>query len=238
MAEPDPERDVKDPLAGSPWSSAATVGGFVRSPPNARLLAYAASERTRGGTRAVDIGCGAGRNLVPLAEQGWTVLGTDLSWPMVRAAANRLSVASVAHGAVVLAPMDQVPVASAAADLVVAHGIWNLARTTDEFRAGVREAARVARPGAALFVFTFSRHTLPPGATPLPGEAFVYTEFSGGPQVFLTEVQLLSELRAAGFVPDPAVPLIEHNLPRPGQVRVGGSPPVIFEAAFRRLSTG
>jgi hypothetical protein len=45
---------------------------------------------------------------------------------------------------------------------VVAHGIWNLARTTTEFRRAIAEAARVARPGACLFVFTFSRTTLAP----------------------------------------------------------------------------
>lgn len=49
---------------------------------------------------------------------------------------------------------------------------------------------------------------------------------------FLTEAQLVSELGAAGFAPDPAVPLRELNLPRPGTLRSGGAP-VIFEGAFR-----
>jgi hypothetical protein len=96
----------------------------------------------------------------------------------------------------------------------------------------VREAARLSRPRAALFVFTFSRNTLPPDTMPVPGEAFIFTQFSGEPQCFLTRTQLLEELDAAGFTPDPAVPLTEHNLPRPGQILRGGGP-VIFEAAFR-----
>jgi hypothetical protein len=96
----------------------------------------------------------------------------------------------------------------------------------------VREAARVAKPGAGLFVFTFSRNTLPPEVEPAPGEPFVFTEFSGQPQCFLTEAQLIQELGDAGFVPDVAVPLVEHNRPRSGSVSAG-KVPVIYEATFR-----
>jgi hypothetical protein len=59
----------------------------------------------------------------------------------------------------------------------------------------------------------------------------VFTEFSGRPQCFLTDRQLIDEMAAAGFVPDPRVPLREYNRPAPGAVRLGG-PPVIYEAAF------
>jgi ubiquinone/menaquinone biosynthesis C-methylase UbiE len=128
--------------------------------------------------------------------------------------------------------MEHLPLRSHSVDLVVAHGIWNLARSTAQFRTAVREAARVAKPGAGLFVFTFSRTTLPDRLEPVPGESFVFTEFSGEPQCFLTRDQLIEELAAAGFIPDTAVPLTEHNRPRPGTLRVGG-PPVIYEAAFR-----
>jgi len=114
---------------------------------------------------------------------------------------------------------------------VIAHGIWNLASSAAVFRRAVREAARVAKPGAALFVFTFSRHTLPPDAEPVPGEPFVFTQFSGQPQCFLTEAQLIAEMGLAGFVREPAVPLREYNLPRPGSLPTGA--PVIYEAVFR-----
>jgi SAM-dependent methyltransferase len=231
-----------DPLAV--WSEAGTVAGFVQSPPNQTLLAYAA-RRLRPGLRILDIGCGAGRNAVPLAVAGAEVLGIDLSRPMLDAAAARdpstrdASASGRSLGAragslrLVLAPMDVLPVRSASFDVIVAHGAWNLSRSDREFRDAVREAARVARPGAALFVFTFSRHTIPELATPVAGESLVFTQFSGQPQVFVTETQLLNELAAAGFEPDPDLPLREHNLPLPGQVRMGGAP-VIYEGGFRR----
>ena len=60
-------------------------------------------------------------------------------------------------------------------------------------------------------MFTFSRHTLRPDAGPVPGERFVFTQFSGLPQVFLTEADYWRN--RAGFEPDPDLPLREHNLP-------------------------
>ena len=78
---------------------------------------------------------------------------------------------------------------------------WNLATSDDEFRQALREAARVAREGALLFVFTFSRHTIAPDVTPVPGHTLVFAEFSEQKQVFLTENELLAEPRGAGFVP-------------------------------------
>jgi ubiquinone/menaquinone biosynthesis C-methylase UbiE len=184
-------------------------------------MAYADRQRHRSTMRVLDIGCGAGRNAVPLAKSGMRVTGTDLSWPMLAAAAERGAGIDLR---LVLAPMDALPVGSGTVDLVIAHGIWNLARSGPEFRRAIAEAARVATCGAALFVFTFSRRTLPSTATPVAGESFVFTQFSGGPQVFLG---------AVGFVLDQALPLRELNVPAPGEIRSAG-PPVIYEAGFRR----
>ena len=218
------------------WSAPETVAGFVQSPPNATLLAFAAAERARtGGGVLLDIGCGAGRNAVPLARQGWRVIGTDTSRPMLDAAGNRIR-GEEAHLEVRLAraAMDALPVRDAAADLVVAHGIWNLARDSGEFRRAVREAARAAKPGAGLFLFTFSRHTLTPAAAPVEGETFVFTQFAGEPQCFLTADEIVVELGMAGFEPDAAVPLRELNRLAGGLRTASG--PVIYEGTFRRSS--
>jgi hypothetical protein len=98
----------------------------------------------------------------------------------------------------------------------------------------VQDAARAAAPGAALFVFTFSRHTIPENAIPIAGETFVFTEFSGEPQCFLTEAQLLEELGRAGFAAMPDFPLRELNR-RPSGALLAGGAPVIYEGGFRRV---
>ncbi len=139
------------------WEDPRTVAGFVSGAPNQQLLAFA--ERFVDASvpaRCLDLGCGAARNALPLAAMGFHVTGTDLSQPMLDAARAR----AAREGAslpveFVHAPMAPLPFDDATFDLVVAHGIWNLARSGAEFRAAVSEAARVAKPGAGLFVFTF-----------------------------------------------------------------------------------
>jgi SAM-dependent methyltransferase len=223
-----------DPLAGSQWSAPGTVAGFVKSAPNAVLMKFAEEELQRSRSRrALDLGCGAGRNAVPLARLGWTVVGTDLSWPMLCAAVTRTREDRLGDRLhLVCAPMENIPARDRSFDLVIAHGIWNLARSAAQFRQALGEAARVAKPGAGLFVFTFSRNTFPPETDPVAGEPFVFTEFSGEPQCFLTEAQLVAELGRVGFAQDPGVPFREYNRPQPGAL-LTGTTPVIYEAAFR-----
>jgi SAM-dependent methyltransferase len=212
------------------WEAPDTVAGFVRSPANQMLLQYSSRLRSADAeVHVLDVGCGAGRNAVPLARAGFSVIGTDLSRPMLDAAAERDAGGRLQ---LAVAAMDALPVRNRSCGLIVAHGIWNLARSGAEFQRAVDEAARAAAPGARLFVFTFSRHTLPPDCRPVAGESFVFTQFANAPQVFLTRDQLIDELAAAGFVPDPELPLRELNLAPPGQLRLGG-PPVIYEAGFR-----
>jgi len=224
-----------DPLAGSQWSAPGTVAGFARSAPNTVLMSFVEMELNGSkDPRVLDIGCGAGRNALPIARLGWKVVGTDLSWPMLAAAANRTSEEHLEGGFCgILAPMESLPVRDRSVDLVIAHGIWNLARSAVQFRKALDEAARVAKSGAGLFVFTFSRNTFPAHIMPVAGESFVFTEFSGEPQCFLTEDQLDAELARAGFVRDAGVPFREYNLPKAGVLSTGTAP-VIYEAAFRR----
>lgn len=124
-------------MAGSSWSARNTVEGFARGEPNRVLVRFAAAElaRVRSG-RALDIGCGAARNASALSAMGWDVLGTDLSWPMLCAARERMRTVA-GHFQGVLAPMDALPVAAGAIDLIIAHGIWNLAGSGKQFRRAV-----------------------------------------------------------------------------------------------------
>jgi SAM-dependent methyltransferase len=226
-----------EPLGSSPWNAPETVTGFAQSLPNPKLMRFAQTEWRRAGRAwGLDLGCGAGRNAIPLARLGWKVFGIDFSWPMLCAAAQRVREEPIGGRLhLALATMDRLPVRDRCVDLIIAHGIWNLARSAAEFRRALGEAARVARPRAGLFVFTFSRTTLPPQAEPVSGEPFVFTQFSGQPQCFLTEEQLIQELAIAGFTPEPGVPLRELNQPQQGILHTG-TVPVIYEGIFRHMN--
>jgi ubiquinone/menaquinone biosynthesis C-methylase UbiE len=216
------------------WEDPRTVAGFVAGPPNEQLLSFARARLAASPSKdCLDIGCGAGRNAGPLAELGYRVTGTDLAEPMLQAAHEKFRQRGDLQLEFVRTPMTHLPFDDGTFDLIVAHGIWNLARSGAEFRAAVAEAARVARPGAGLFLFTFSRHTLADDAVPDAGESFVFSSWNGEPQCFLTEREIVDELRRAGFVRETTAPLTEYNLPRPGTLRAGG-PPVIYEGTFTR----
>ena len=221
------------PLVSPRWEDPRTVAGFVSGTANQQLLEFARRFLDpRRVVRCLDLGCGAARNALPLAEMGFHVAGVDLSLPMIAAARDRARQLPAPLPVEFLhAPMAPLPFASTTFDLVVAHGIWNLARSGAELRAAVAEAARVARPGAGLFLFTFSRHTLPDDAVPNEGESFVFSSWNGEPQCFLTEDEVRVELARVGFARDTAAPLTEYNRPAPGAVRLGG-PPVIYEGTF------
>jgi hypothetical protein len=77
--------------------------------------------------------------------------------------------------------MENLPACDRSFALVIAHRIWNLARCAEQFRRALDDAARVARPGAGLFVFTFSRNTLPAQTMP---------DFSDWPQCGCCEMLL------------------------------------------------
>lgn len=214
------------------WEDPNTVAGFTRASANSELLTFAGQFLSaHRGARCLDIGCGAARNAIPLAQLGFEVTGTDLSAPMLAAAEERVKSAGI-DMELILAPMAPLPFRDESFDFIVAHGIWNLARSGVEFREAVQEAARVARSGAGLFLFTFSRHTLAPDANPDPGEEFVFSSWNGEPQCFLTEEQLLTELSRAGFSRDSREPLTEYNRPPPGAVHLATRAPVIYEGTF------
>jgi ubiquinone/menaquinone biosynthesis C-methylase UbiE len=160
------------------------------------------------------------------------VVCTDLSAPMLRAAQTKLQQEdSVLPVHLVEAPMAPLPMRDHQFDFVVAHGIWNLACSGAEFRSAVTEAARVARPGAGLFLFTFSRHTIPASDVPVDGETFVFTQFNGEPQCFLSEEEIVHELGQVGFTLDPSAPLREFNHSPFPRVTAQG-PPVLYQGTF------
>ena len=104
------------------------------------------------GVLVVDACCGTGDLALAFAASGARVIGVDFTREMVRLApAKAVGVATrtaFAHGDAL-----RLPVRSGCADVVsVAFGVRNLA----DPRAGLREFARVLRPGGIVLVLEFS----------------------------------------------------------------------------------
>ncbi len=99
---------------------------------------------------AIDVGCGTGRALPPLREAvgpDGSVVAVDLTPEMLAAARPK---SSAAGAAVILADARALPFADASADAIFAAGLVHHLPDTE---AGLRELARVVRPGGLLVLF-------------------------------------------------------------------------------------
>ena len=98
----------------------------------------------------IDVGCGNGRALPALRQAvgaGGTVIAVDLTPEMLRNARAR---GRAARAGLILADVRQLPFASASADAVFAAG---LITHLPDAEAGLRQLARVTRPGGLLILF-------------------------------------------------------------------------------------
>ncbi len=103
----------------------------------------------RGGV-AIDVGCGTGRALSPLREavgDEGAVIAVDLTPEMLAAAAPK---SISAKAALILADARSLPFADGSADAIFAAGLVN---HLPDSGAGLRELARVTRPGGLLVLF-------------------------------------------------------------------------------------
>jgi demethylmenaquinone methyltransferase/2-methoxy-6-polyprenyl-1,4-benzoquinol methylase len=117
------------------------------------------------GDSALDVCCGTGDLTLELAERvapGGTVVGCDFSEPMLDLAREKAERRGVAGARFEWADALNLPYDSGRFDAVtVGFGVRNFA---DRDR-GLREMARVLRPGGTLVVLEFTRPSRPPFST-------------------------------------------------------------------------
>jgi SAM-dependent methyltransferase len=116
----------------------------------------------RAGETVLDIGCGAGVDLV-IAAQGvgstGRVWGIDMTPAMARRAQRTLAQMGISHGHVALAQAEALPCATGRVDVVTSNGMLNL---SPQKAISFREIWRVLKPGGRLqFADMTLREALP-----------------------------------------------------------------------------
>lgn len=153
------------------WDRPEIVERFTHRDPDHRLRGLMEQVDQPSAFRVLDLGCAAGRNTVYLAEKGVDVQALDPSEAMLERTRERLGAvlgpeearSRVRRGVMT----DLGAYEDDSFDLVVALGVLHTARSEEEWDGGLREIARVLRPGGRVLVSDFSPDSRPEGE-PLP----------------------------------------------------------------------
>lgn len=148
----------------------------------------------RPGETVVDLGCGAGFDLVLAAAAVGTsgrAIGVDITVEMIALARRAIREAGLLQAEVRLAPMERLPLASASVDVVLSNCAINLSPEKEKV---AREVHRILRPGGRIVVADMVVYEqLPPEVTTLLDS---YVGCIGGALVRSDYLQVFS---GAGF---------------------------------------
>jgi ubiquinone/menaquinone biosynthesis C-methylase UbiE len=108
------------------------------------------------GKRVLEVGCGAGSDLLRFAKAGARVTGIDLSPRSASLAKTRLRLYNCA-GNVLIADAEKLPFKTDSFDLVYS---WGVLHHTPDTQQALKEVCRVTRPGGEICIMLYHRHSL------------------------------------------------------------------------------
>ncbi|MBM4452958.1 MAG: class I SAM-dependent methyltransferase [Chloroflexi bacterium] len=108
------------------------------------------------GKRVLEVGCGAGSDLLRFARAGARVAGMDLSPRSAALAKSRLCLYNC-QGGVLIADAEQLPFKNRSFDLVYS---WGVLHHTPDTEQAIKEIYRVTSPGGEICIMLYHRHSL------------------------------------------------------------------------------
>lgn len=141
----------------------------------------------------LDIGTGTGRMLELFADRARSAVGIDQSREMLAVARANLDRAGRRNCLVRQGDMYQLPLPDLSFDLAIIHQVLHYAEEPGE---AIQEAARVLRPGGRLILVDFAPHAQE-----------VLRDEHAHRRLGFREDEIAQWFRAAGFEPQPVVPL-------------------------------
>lgn len=104
------------------------------------------------GQRVLDLGCGAGLDSLLAARQvtpGGTIIGVDMVEAMLAKSLRNAAATGVTNFVALLGHADALPLDTAAVDVVISNGVFNLCLNKQQV---VAEIWRVLRPAGRLYM--------------------------------------------------------------------------------------
>jgi tellurite methyltransferase len=161
--------------------------------------------------RVFDAGCGGGRNLIYLLQNGYDVCGNDAD-PAAIAQVTALA-ARLAPGRghdFRLEPIEQTSFPDAHADVVIASAVLHFARDPQHFEAMLRPLWRVLRPRGLFFARLASTIGIASDIVPLGNGSY---RLPDGSDRYLVDASTLLEwtARLGGELIDPIKTTVVHQ---------------------------
>jgi tellurite methyltransferase len=153
------------------------------------------------GMRILDLGCGSGRNLVYLLNEGYEVYGVDQD---ARASAW------LPAGRFRNETIEQMTFPDAFADVVISSAVLHFAHDDDHFRAMLDATWRVLKPGGLLFCRLASSIGIESQIAKITGRRFLLPD---GSERYLVDEKLLCDLteELGGELLDPLKTTVVQN---------------------------
>ena len=147
------------------------------------------------GMRVLDAGCGTGRNLVYLLQNGFEVFGVDESG---EALAQTLRVATELAPHLPLdnfrvEPVEKMSYSDAGFDVVLSSAVLHFARDEGHWQSMVREMWRVLKPGGIFFARLASSIAIEETIMPIDGRRY---HLPDGSERFLVDEAMLISVSA------------------------------------------
>ena len=168
--------------------------------------------RIASGMRVLDAGCGSGRNLVYLLRRGFDVRGVDLDAKAIETT-RELARATLpdADRRFIVAPVESMPFADAAFDVVISSAVLHFAADEAQWHAMMREIWRVLAPGGIFFARLATTVGHESWVKPLGNRRFIMPD---GEERFLVDEAFIMDAvkELGGTMLDPLKTSVVHGM--------------------------
>jgi ubiquinone/menaquinone biosynthesis C-methylase UbiE len=163
----------KEPL--TEWDRILPERTYSPEEPDETVVRFAGSMRRRRKEAALDLACGAGRHVVYLAQQGFTVTGADISRTGLRMTRKKLEEPRL-NAALVRSAMNSLPFSDSSFDAVICTRAIHHQRLRG-IQQTLSEIKRVLRKGGTVLIDFLSKRTYSHAkGVEIEAETFIETE--------------------------------------------------------------
>ncbi len=191
------------------WNDEKIIKIFANQAESKYWISFFKSQQNRTKKKVLDLGCGAGRNIKMLLSLDYDVYACDLYEGMLKMAKKEyLKSATLKHidKKISLCSMTNLPYGNNFFDIVLCHGVYHNAMSTNEFRKAIRESARVLMDGGYLCFNMFSSKFIEDDMKKVGGNLYLTKE--GLLMILLSKEMLLREVKKARLVT--CGPIVEY----------------------------